>query len=250
MPIAKCFLHLFTVLLVSGCITFSYGTQDRFEFTATYYMNGECQVVLPNRDGVYVFEGMSLTEDSGPVKYNDKTYEYSEYTKYRLDCVKDSRKDYRKGFVGSGIASAKLTLELYDIGSIQYDSENSVQFKHQIQWGERILDDPKLFRFIQGYEDIIIPSVSERLKSGSGGFNNKFAKVGVRPNYMTIFKMDFGWHGKYGKQLPGVTRNSCTGLFSATDVSATIYGRRKAAETGVYAEVVGRNATTSQNWCK
>jgi hypothetical protein len=238
----KSLVTLVLFCAVSGCITFSFGIQEKYNFEAVYYMDGRCAIVLPNRNGVFVFNGMSLTESLAPPYYFG-----SEPNIYNVTCSVDRRTGY------NGIGDARASVELIDIPAILYTKENTVKLNHNVQPGGFTVENRERYRYIQHPESIVLGSGAFEVDKGVKlqGLDSALRVDKDRNlNYRLQYSFSFQWAGQYGRQLPGVTRHVCDASFKATDVRLTIYGSETAAETGVYAIAEGENGEIVQNGCK
>lgn len=233
-----------TIILVtlacctSGCITYSFGTQEElFNLSAIYYMDGRCEVRLPNRDREYVFKGMYYSES------RNSPYRFASYS---LVCSYDESGTQKKKSIFDPRVTVSL-LSLEDDEAIEFVDDNHITLEHDISPRRRLIDAREHFRFIQRREDINISTRGGR--KASVGVDKYFA-MQTGANYTMEFRLEFSWHGHFARQLPGITRKRCAATLLSTDLSLKINSRDQARETGIYAEVNGTKGAIKENWCK
>lgn len=228
-------LMLFSV--ASGC-SYNIAAQKTFDFSATYYMDGTCEIELPNRNRVFVSSGIYYSR----FQKRDKRIRPS----YMLVC----ESDINSNAIRSPSLTTSLTTAFWEKNygpSILLSDENHVELTHRLP-PESWRDDD--YRFIQFENDLLLDT-RIGAESSQLGLDNYFQpEENRRRNYNQVFSFRFAWTYLYARQLPGFTNQPCTPRFSATEISFLIHGRKKAEETGVYARMTGENGSIANGSCK
>ena len=246
-----CFRSILSLLIVyclTGCVSFSFGEQKLFNFSAVYYMNGTCEIKMPNRNGVFVAKGKYYSDDGG-IRHSFS--QFSGKKSYSIVCDMDKEISDEKSIIRDAQTTITLVLDP-QIDGIQFIDENHIKLSHVVEdpWIGPLIE-PDRYRFIQVENDISVDTRAGVSQKSSFYLDEYFRIIdGLPRNYDTDFSFKFSWGSEYGRQLPGVTVDICGATFSSKHVSITINGRKQAVESGVYASVTGEKGTITSNWCK
>jgi len=241
-------LSLLMVYCLTGCVSFSFGKQKSFDFTVVYYMNGTCEVKMPNRNGVFIAKGKFYSDDGG-LRHDSSLIPGKK--SFSIVCDMDKEISDERNRIRNARTTITLALEP-KIDGIQFTDENHIKLNHVVEdpWIGP-LNEPDRYRFIQRENDILIDTRAAINEKSSFYLDEYFRTIdGLPGNYDTDFSFKFSWGSAYGRQLPGITVDIRGAIFSSKHVIITINGSKKAAESGVYASVTGEKGTITSNWSK